>query len=138
MFIKNVWACVLLLTVLGGCAPPPAGSLSSLRNDGYLRDERRLSMTFAQLQQALLQHQRSCGQAPRFSLHSHSTNEAMILHALSDPPQNHRMVLVELRQVYGWEGFRLIAQTYASLQVSQDAIEQVFAAVFNPTVCPAR
>jgi len=138
MWIKNAFVCALLLAALGGCAAPPAGSLSSLRDDSLLRDERRLSMTFAQVQQALLRRQRLCGQAPTFSLHPRDTNAATVVHAPSDPARNHDTILVELQQVYGWEGFQLIAKTYAGLQVSQDAIHQVFDAMHNATSCPAR
>jgi len=135
MFMKKILECILLLA-LAGCAA--ITTTASLREAKFLRDERRLPMTHAQVQKALLQHERLCGQGPTFSLLARHTNEATIVHALTDPPQLHRTVLVDLQQVYGWDGLRVVAKAYANFQVSDDEVKQVFAAVLDPASCPVR
>jgi len=132
--MKNVMNLVLMSLAMVGCVA--SLTTDSLRDASLLRDERRLPMTHAQVQKALLQHARLCGQGPTFALHARSTNEATILHALTDPPQIHRTVLVDLQQVYGWDGFRMVAKAYANFQVSDDEVNQVFAAVLDPASCP--
>jgi len=133
--MKKIVTCTLLL-VLAGCTA--SRTVSSLRDASLLRHERRLSLTHAQVQRALFEHQRLCGRAPEFALNAHSVNEATVTYAFDHPPQLNRTVLVDLQQVYGWDGLRLAARAYASLQVTQDEIERVFQAMLNPTVCPAR
>jgi len=132
--MKNIMTLVLMPLVIAGCAT--STTIDSLRDASLLRDERRLPMTHAQVQKALLQHARLCGQGPTFALHAHHTNEATIVQTLSDPPQLHRTVLVELQQVYGWDGFRLAAKAYATFSVSDAEVNQVFAAVLDPASCP--
>jgi len=131
--MKKVLECLLLLALVG-CAT--VTTTASLREANYLRDERRLPMTHAQVQKALLQHARLCGPGPTFALDARNTNEATIVQLLSDPPQIHRTVLIDLQQVYGWDGLRVVAKAYATFQVSDDEVKQVFTAVLNPASCP--
>jgi len=93
---------------------------------------------FAQVQKALFEHARLCGSAPSFALSPRSTNEAVLTYALDNPPQRQRTVLVDLQQITGWDGLLIHAKAYASFEVGQDVVEQVFAAVLNPEQCVAQ
>jgi len=71
-----------------------------------------------------------------FALDARSTTEATVVYALDDPPQLQRTVLVDLRQVYGWNGLQILAKAYAGHQVGTDGVEHVFAAMLDPATCP--
>jgi len=134
MPMKNIMTLVLMPLVMVGCAA--STTIDALREASLLRDERRLPMTHAQVQKALLQHERLCGRGATFALHARNTNEATVVQTFSDPPQVHRTVLVDMQQVYGWDGLRMVAKAYANFQVSDDEVNQVFAAVLDPASCP--
>jgi len=134
--MKKILECALLALLLAGCAAPT--TVASLRADSLLRGERRLPLTtYAQVQKALFEHARACGRAPEFSLHPRNSSEAMVVYALDDPPQIQRTVLVDMQQVVGWNGEQILARAYAGHQIRADVVEQVFAAILDPTTCPA-
>jgi len=119
---------------LAGCTTA-TNTVSSLQNDALLRAERRFSMTHAQVQKALFEHERRCGRGPVFALSPRSTNEATVVYALEDPPQRQRTVLIVLQQATGWNGLLMTARAYAGFQVSQEQVERVFSAIHDPQTC---
>jgi len=129
--------CALLpFLLLSGCATPDTADIAWLRTQSNLREEHRLPMTFAQIQQGLFRHERLCGKAPTFAMHPRNTNEAFITHILGDPPTINRSILVDLQWVYGLDGQRIAAVVYANPQVSRAEIAQLFQAITQPEVCP--
>ena len=134
-------ALLIALMALSGCASTPQGlRLGDLRSPDYFRGERGIPMTFPKIQMALIKHQRACGYGPEFTLDDRETSYATIAYRAPEDSGYERTVIADLTQYQGTlmeeERSRVKIYSYYSDAIAKERIEQLFAAIFKPGVCP--
>ncbi len=114
--------------------------LRDLRDPGYLRTERMLSMTFPQIQMALFRHDRVCGNGPSFRMREGEASFAGIVeHGSDERPWNAQIVfdLTWLKPSLRYDTrTRVEVYSFYSDASVRRRIEAVFNAILNPDVCP--
>lgn len=125
---------LVLLALLAGCATGPEGlSVTDLREPMYLRDERRLPLTFPKIQMALFQHNATCGTGLQLVLDSDNPSyAAMAWTPALDTPAD-RPVTMDLTQMASGT---VVVQAYSYYADSNQKIQQAFDAILHPEVCP--
>lgn len=135
------WALMLGLAVLAGCAANSSGlRMVDLRDPQYLRTERTIPLSFAQIQRALFKHQAACGSAAEFSVDARKTGYATIVERPAGAVNFENAILVDLTQYQGtlMEESRVKTKvyTYYADSATEKRIDQVFNAIAHPEVCP--
>lgn len=137
---------VFALAVLAGCATGPSNLSSSewgesnLRNPLFQRGEQQLQLTFAQIQMALIKHQRLCGTAPVFTMNEGEASYGRITQKNHPADDWDKTILIDLTAYP--PNWRQEARTatevfsrYGGKEVNQ-RIKRIYAAINNPDVCP--
>jgi len=128
-------ATLAVLALLAGCASAPTHGpgINDLRDPQYLRAERKIPMTFAKIQMALFEHQKTCGAGPEFRRDQSSPSYASIVQKLEPSAQWDRTILVDLVLL---QNAPVRATAYSYYAGNDDRIRQVFDAVLHPQQCP--
>lgn len=129
-------ALVLGVVVLAGCGvAPPNVRLDNLREPVYLRTVRELSpkLTFAKIQMALFKHTETCGSGPEFAADPLRPSYASVTQKLTAAGGPEHIVLVDLVMRMGRP---IKARAYTYFTGADQQVEQVFAAIDHPEVCP--
>ena len=127
-------AMVLAIAVLGGCAATPHEFRpGDLREPLYLRTERSIPLTFAQIQMALFKHKATCGWGPEFVLDPYQTAYATIYYKPGPTAEPNRTMIADLTFL---ANAPVRAQVYSYYADADEQVNQLFAAISHPTVCP--
>ena len=135
-------AAAAALAMLAACASStnPAGlRLTDLRSDRYLQDERILPGSFADLQKALITHERACGESPTLRLDQGQTSFATLMDRPAGASNYAHTILVDLvaYQPNHFNGPRMRAKTYSYYmdEATQQRMRSLFAIVSDPGRC---
>lgn len=134
-------AVFVAVAALAGCVATPQGVREvDVRTKSNFRGDRIIPKTFPQIQQALFKHEAACGSAPQFKMDPLQTSYATLTWKPADSSTFERATLVDLTQYA--PSIRADARTqaevysYYSDEASKRQIENLFAAISQPDVCP--
>ncbi|MYN13853.1 hypothetical protein GSY71_11965 [Pusillimonas sp. TS35] len=132
----------LAVAVLAGCAGTSGGiQLSDVRAPSHYRGERVLPGNFAQIQQALFKHEAACGHAAKFVMDKRETNYATLIDQIDPNATTYeRAIVVDIVQyqpnAIGGPRIKTKAYSYYSDAATLARIDQLFASMMKPGVCP--
>ena len=121
------------LVLLAGCAVGPHDkTLDDLREPEYLRAERELPLSFAQIQMALFKHKAACGSGPEFAADPQRPSYASITQKPSPAAGLDRTIVVDLvlrldRPVK--------ARAYSYYAGVDKQVQRIFDAITHPAMC---
>lgn len=150
--MKKAALLIATAAVLAGCASSNGGvGLYQIETAQYLRDERKLSMDFVQIQRAIFKQQARCDSTLDFKVDERHPSYARVTQPLIDGAQpgewDKYMILgltllqqssakilgVTLRE---GDDPATRAQLYSYYTPSLDQVRAVYAAILNPDLCP--
>ncbi|NYT44762.1 hypothetical protein H0A64_07975 [Alcaligenaceae bacterium] len=134
-------AIFLMVAMLAGCASTPQGlRVTDLRDQRYFRGDYTIPLSFAKIQAALFKHEAACGSAPVFALDPRQTSYATITDKPAGQTSYENAIVADLTfyqsTLMSEPRSRAHVYSYYADSATQQRIEQLFAAIAHPEVCP--
>ncbi|HEY9281409.1 MAG TPA: hypothetical protein VIP51_15165 [Eoetvoesiella sp.] len=131
-------ASIISVILLAGCAASTTGLRpNDLETSDRLRAERTLPLSFVQVQQAVLKHKSICGQGPEFAVDSGHPGLARVIQKLTPDAQlEHSLVMTLILRPTEEDKFSVKTHVYSYYAVSDEQVQQLYAAILRPEECP--